>query len=858
MDHEYEDYGSDEMFSLEEILAEYKGNSYIDGDKRTPKDVLDEKARRIVNEEMGTMPPDASQSNADFKEVAAFLSEIKGTRARDERSVALSSVAPQEPIEKPSRDMPEPLDELFDSNDFAKEFEQISAENARAAKQSAAERKPERVKLVRVPVERAPEPSERPNTRATESLRIPSEQVSAEERARNEARMRNAANGTPDAARFVPLELPRRNEPPVEEKPHASADSVVQAEPVEEVEREIETLSAEDADVAFFENYRYSSEQNDDEIIKSVNEAILRETEYDEEPRRARYDERPSERRVREASTVDFDYEPDYRERARVFAARCNSLAGRALLALALSIVLAVFTFVAEGGGSLPFGVGRNSTAVAGLLIIIQVLVMLTGLDLLLLGARDIISGSATAETLVFVSNVVSLLAGLHGMITGTRLLPFSAVSALSLSFALWGERLYMEALADSLRSAAKINDPHSVISEFRRDLDRAILRKTPGRFRGFYGNLTQADVCETAHSYAVPLLLLAAIIATILTAVFTTDARRLPSVLASLTAASATFTSTLAFASPFRREARRAKNLGAAIAGAGGVDDIFYTDGFCVTDEDLYPPDSLNVSNIKVLDQVSHEKAVRYTASLVVASGSCLARVFSDMLIKDGMSLFATQDFAASEGGISALIRGENVLVGNFAYMNLFGIRIPDELKLGNSVYTAVDGRLIAMFSVDYKPNDRVRTSLNGLLRRGMRPALTVRDFNITPMTIEQKFKLPMEEFDLLSVSDVYAIGGDAAENQGRTVAVCSRGNMRELSEVVAAGRKIKIISMLSTIVSLSSAVVGLFLMAVLARANAVGAAKPGNLLLFMLLPLVITIVLELVGDAVAGSGGK
>ena len=42
-----------EEFTLESILAEYKGISYIDGDKKTPKDVLDEKARRIVQEETG-------------------------------------------------------------------------------------------------------------------------------------------------------------------------------------------------------------------------------------------------------------------------------------------------------------------------------------------------------------------------------------------------------------------------------------------------------------------------------------------------------------------------------------------------------------------------------------------------------------------------------------------------------------------------------------------------------------------------------------------------------------------------------------------------------------------------------------
>ena len=41
---------TDEEFSLESILAEFKGSAYIDGDKRTPRDILEERTRRILNE----------------------------------------------------------------------------------------------------------------------------------------------------------------------------------------------------------------------------------------------------------------------------------------------------------------------------------------------------------------------------------------------------------------------------------------------------------------------------------------------------------------------------------------------------------------------------------------------------------------------------------------------------------------------------------------------------------------------------------------------------------------------------------------------------------------------------------------
>jgi len=789
-----EDFGIDEQFSLEEILAEYKGISYIEGDKRTPADVLDEKARRIVHEELGIEPTDAVPPRVDFEEIAAYLPVIEAKQA-----------------------------EMMEAGDYAPPKAvptSVSSEKAKVAPKKSAPSK------VAAPIE-----EEEDFSIDEEYFDFPTEPEPQPE-VRDEAQIEIGDLDFTDS------------EP--EPEPPAPQDIAPQ--------RTIETTEAEDSDTAFFNNYAYASADPDEELIRSVSEAIERETAQTESRRMRRMTEERPRREREPLPQIDYENEPDYRERARKFAARCNSLAGRALIAVVMSIVLAVFTFIAERGGSLPFGIGHDIVAASGLLLILQAIVMIIGCDVLVYGAIDLVRGNASTETLVFVSNLVTLLMGFSGLVRKSPTLPFCAVSAISLSLALWGERLHTEALADSLRSAATINDPYSVISEYRPDLDRTMLRKEQGRFKGFYGNLTQADVSETAHRHAAPILMILAIVASVFSAVATKDYDRLPSVFASLMAAAASFTAAIAFASPFRRAARRAKAFSSAIAGPGGADDIFYTEGFCVTDEDLYPPDSLTVSNIRVLDHVALEKAVRYTASLVITSGSCLSRVFSDMLIKDGMSVIATQDFAAQEGGVSALVRGENVLVGSFAYMNLYGIRVPDELKLGNAVYTAVNGRLIAMFSVEYRPNDRVRTFLDGLLRRGMRPALTVRDFNITPMTIQQKFKLQMEEFDLLSISDIYSIG-DANKGRGRTVAIYPRGSIRELYDAVTVGRKLKITSLVSTIVSIASSVIGVLIMAILGRAGTLGAARPGKLLLFMLVPLVLTIIFELIVDVVYGT---
>ncbi|MDR2615410.1 MAG: hypothetical protein LBC28_02410 [Oscillospiraceae bacterium] len=732
----------EEEFTLESILAEYKGSSYIEGDKRTPKDVLDEKARRIVLEETGgaATPDDAP-----------------------ERENAPES-APAEPLYD---DAPESAPD--DGAAYEAEYEE-----------------------------------------------------------------------TEDAEYAEYAEYAEREEAPETAPP----------------EREPLTFEADDDALTFFENYRYSSSEPEEELVRSV-AAVIEGAERDEQGPKRRRRFFGSERAERDGDESGFydepeeeaeRPEPDYRERARVYAARCNSLSGRAVPALALSAFIAVLTLIFDGGGSMPFGIGRNVVYARGALLLAQLAVMLLGVDVLLRGAKELFLGKASAETLVFASCAVSVLAGIYGLRSGGAALPYSAPAALSLAFALWGERLYTYALADTLRTAATVQEAQSVVSEYRRDLEKTVLKKTMGRRRGFYDNLTEKDLCETAFGYLSPLMLIFCVVIAVYSALAHGGAEYIPAMLAATTTASAVFTAATAFAGPFRSAARRAKARDAAIAGAGGADDIFYIDGCCISDDDIYPPDTLEIGGTRILEQVPPEKALRYTASLIVASGSCLARKFSEILVKEGMSLLTTQDFAVSEGGVSGMIRGENVIVGNYAFMNLHGVRVPDELKLGNSVYTAVNNRLTAVFSVEYRPSGVIRNAMLSVLRYSSRLFLTVRDFNITPMTIEQRFKVPMEDFEILPIRSTYDLGDDTGGGRARAAAICGRGGLPELSELIFSARRMKILTQIMTIISVAASVTGAFMMALRVWSGGVGAAGPGKLLLFMLAPPVIAAALEII----------
>ena len=90
--------------------------------------------------------------------------------------------------------------------------------------------------------------------------------------------------------------------------------------------------------------------------------------------------------------------------------------------------------------------------------------------------------------------------------------------------------------------------------------------------------------------------------------------------ILSALLAAAAPFSALLSFAVPFATVVKSTRKAGAVVAGWGGADDICFTDGVCVTDDDLFPPGMLRLSGVKVYDGASPENAIKYTASLILS----------------------------------------------------------------------------------------------------------------------------------------------------------------------------------------------------------------------------------------------
>jgi len=207
-------------------------------------------------------------------------------------------------------------------------------------------------------------------------------------------------------------------------------------------------------------------------------------------------------------------------------------------------------------------------------------------------------------------------------------------------------------------------------------------------------------------------------------------------------------------------------------------------------------------------------------------------------------MNLIKVDDFACYEGGISALVRGERVMTGSAAFMELLHIRVPDDIYMKNAVYTAINNRLTAMFAVEYTPVKSVQGALIAIMRWRIKLFFTVRDFNVSPSMLEQKFRVSLEDVEYVQSKESYSISDQHSRKGGRTAAVLNREGLGPFTEAITGGRLLRTASTVATGMSVVFAGVGVLIMFYLCWTGALFSARPGNLVLYMLAMLAAVLI--------------
>jgi hypothetical protein len=407
---------------------------------------------------------------------------------------------------------------------------------------------------------------------------------------------------------------------------------------------------------------------------------------------------------------------------------------------------------------------------------------------------------------------------------------PYGAAAALALVFAKWGICRESRGMYDTFRSAAMDDEPPYLVT----DTEQGACKQR-GSIPGFYTTAMRDDASTIWQTALLPVVLAASLVFAGLTSLGQDRGGDFLLNWSAILTAGTTFALPLCWGLPWSRLARHLQKTGCAVAGWSGAEKISRRRSMIVTDADLFPPGTIRLNGVKIYGE-ERKKVASYSASMARAAGSGLERLFDEVRRSELAPYEPVDDFSFyEEGGWSAAIHGESVLMGTASFLRKMDVRLPGDVNLKTGIFIAVDRQLVAVFAVKYEPAENVDFALRMMRRSRITPILAARDPNITPALLKRKFHkgVKVEFPDLTSRVAL----SEAEKDRDLPRALLFREGLLPYAETVSGSRRMCRAVRRTTILSMFGSVAGTLLAFYLVSQSAYDLLTPLALEIFLLL---------------------
>lgn len=502
--------------------------------------------------------------------------------------------------------------------------------------------------------------------------------------------------------------------------------------------------------------------------------------------------ERREEKKAADLEEEDLGPEPTARAAHRYYAAKESDLQTHSRLALIVSLVL---LYLCSG---LPvLGLLKNSPRVMAVMcIILQLTAMLIGLDVMTAGLSGFRNKRPGIESLVLLGCVFSLADGVLAAVFNTleQGLPYCVMSAFAVTFLLYSSFCRARGFGLTFHVLSRSKEPGVLTAGLNDYYEGITLTKSKCSADGFVYRAEEPGPDAVVFAVLTPYLIALCAILSLLAVALNGNLKNTAHIFAAVFAAAAPLAAIICYTTPFKSLAAFLQPKGLAIAGWSGAGDISRSRRFVVTDRDLFSPNTISISDPSFLQGMSEAKVVACAASLINASGCCLTPAFVELLSGYNYPLFRVEGFRCdSAGGMSGTINDEQVLLGTSEFMRLKGINAsrPD-IEDHTTLFVAINNELCGSFPVRYHAARNVQNALKYLLKSSERPVFAVRDPNISPSLLKQKFRTQADGFDFPPFRERYELSEPDLGEEDPICGVVTRTGLAALLTITKTGRQL------------------------------------------------------------------
>lgn len=461
------------------------------------------------------------------------------------------------------------------------------------------------------------------------------------------------------------------------------------------------------------------------------------------------------------------------------------------------------------------------------------------GLDVLWMGLTAPFRGRPGMHTLTALSVLATLADGLCCVTVGREgPLPFSALAMLGLFCSMLGVMWRKRALYQSCRTVSRCNDPSRVTLDENKWNGDAAFAKERGDTAGFSSQIQSMDGAQRIYRVWVPIIGVLAVAGAVMASVGHGHSGLLTWAFSGILVACAPISGLMAFAHPYSKLTRRLDHSGAVLAGWEGAESMTGKANILLTDEDLFPEGTVFQRRVAQAEGFPLEKLTACVASILYVAGSGLYHLFDGQLRRQGGSYRRVDDIQFYEaGGFSADIRGEQVLVGSYAFLNVMKVEIPEGSRVRSSVYCVINKKVGGIFSLDYSMSHNDKQALTDLVHCGIHPVLATRDFNIIPSMLQRRFDLPVEKMEYPKLERRRELSERGQKHNPVLGAILTRENVAAYADAVIGGRRLSTIVKINAIIAVMASLVGLLLGFFLVWTASFHSFTPLSMLLFLLI---------------------
>lgn len=506
--------------------------------------------------------------------------------------------------------------------------------------------------------------------------------------------------------------------------------------------------------------------------------------------------------------------------------------------ALPLMAVLLILHLPQWLGWELPMWSGSRQLQI-GTFLFLQLLLLICGNGVFARSISYLGEKRISYELLVVCANLAAMADGISQFFSSAVSAPLILPASMTLLCALWGEEQKNRALYDSCHVAALGSAPYMVAVT----PEGACKQRTQRKY--FYQDLTEKDISLRWQGPMLPLLLIASLVFSVLSSFGQNRPSEFLWCLSAILTAAVGCSYPLIYGRSFSVIARRLKKGGMALAGYTGAQAISRSGRMIVTDSDLFPSGAVRMGGIRLFGE-EIGKAASYASALAQAGGLPIARLFDELLEQGRPSSFPVEQLQFyEEGGLSAVIRGETVLLGSESFLRKMKVHFPEISSGKTELFLSIDRQLAASFALKYLPSDNTDWALHAMKSNHITPVLATRSPGITPALLNHRFGTTARAvYPPLAVR--LALSEETQTSDGRIGALLYREGLMPYAEVTVGGKRLAKAVHRGSMLAVFGSVVSCLLAFYLAFAGAYTVLTPVALSTYLFLWLIPTFILS------------